>query len=124
MENRYYNPPNGKRPIDCADKHGGSDQSTAVHLTTRGGELLVMGGCTGNMQALQQIDLYNVQSDSWESFPAHIMRGVPASVIMPDGRVLILSGEDKTIDQNIYRNKDAKGDKAQGGKEQKGTTGF
>ena len=110
MENRYYNPPNGKRPIDCADKHGGSDQSTAVHLTTRGGELLVMGGCTGNMQALQQIDLYNVQSDSWESFPAHIMRGVPASVIMPDGRVLILSGEDKTIDQNIYRNKDAKGD--------------
>ena len=110
MNKRFYQPNNGRRPIQCKDKHGGSDQSTAVHLNNRGGELLIMGGCTSNDTALQQLNLYNVQTDSWDSYDLHIKRGVPASVFLADGRVLIINGEDKSIDQNYFHQKNASGD--------------
>ena len=47
MKDRFYKPPNGQRdPNGCFwDPTGSSDQSTAVHLNTRGGELFIMGGC-------------------------------------------------------------------------------
>ncbi len=113
MKERFYKPPNGQRdPNGCFyDQTGSSDQSTAVHLNTRGGELFIMGGCTSNRTTLQQIDIYNVKTDSWKKINTGIRRGVPASIILPDGKILILSGEDKDIDQNYFNeNLDGPGD--------------
>ena len=113
MKNRFYKPPNGQRdPDGCFwDPTGSSDQSTAVHLNTRGGELFIMGGCTSNRTTLQEIDIYNVKTDSWKKIHTGIRRGVPASIILPDGKILIVSGEDKEIDQNFFdADKDGPGD--------------
>lgn len=113
MKNRFYKPPNGQRdPNGCFwDPTGSSDQSTAVHLNTRGGELFIMGGCTSNRTTLQEIDIYNVKTDSWKKIDTGIRRGVPASILLPNGKVLILSGEDKEIDQNYFNESlDAPGD--------------
>merc|ERR1711871_514126 len=113
MKKRFYKPPNGQRdPNGCFwDPSGSSDQSTAVHLNTRGGELFIMGGCTSNRTTLQEIDIYNVKTDSWKKIDTGIRRGVPASILLPTGKILILSGEDKDIDQNYFNESlDAPGD--------------
>ena len=88
MKNRFYKPPNGQRdPNGCFwDPTGSSDQSTAVHLNTRGGELFIMGGCTSNRTTLQEIDIYNVKTDSWKKIDTGIRRGVPASILLPTGK--------------------------------------
>lgn len=48
------------------------------------------------------IDIYNVRNDSWTRIQSHIGRGVPASILLPDGRVLLISGETPWVDQNIF----------------------
>ena len=87
MDKRLYKPKGGKRPGNCGDS---SDQSTAVPLLQNGGELMVMGGCTADSDTMQRIDVYNVQKDEWKSVDTGIQRGVPASVLLPDGKVLLL----------------------------------
>jgi hypothetical protein len=91
MGKRLFKPPGGKRPgSDCGDA---SDQSTALPLLTNqyDAELLVVGGCSGT--TLQKIDLYSVTDDIWRSFDSGVFRAVPASILLPDGRVLLVSGE-------------------------------
>jgi hypothetical protein len=48
-----------------------------------------------------------VRTDSWRTIDSGISRGVPSCVLLPDGRVLLASGEDYNIDQVRYRHKDA-----------------
>ena len=98
MEKRLYKPPNGGRPGDCSS----SDQSTAVPITTEGGKLFVMGGCTSDDTAMASADVYHVQDDRWTRTPTGIMRGVGASLLLPDGRILLLSGENGHVNQNRY----------------------
>ena len=100
MANRTFKPPNGRRPGDCGEA---SDQSTAVPLlTSRGPELMIVGGCTGDRNTMQMADIYNVRNDSWTRIETHIGRGVPASILLPDGRVLLVSGETPWVNQNDY----------------------
>lgn len=108
MAERLFKPSNGKRPgAGCMEM---SDQSTAVHLTVRGGELLVVGGCTGDEDTLQRADFYNVKRDEWTSVNTGVRRGVPASLILPDGRVMIMSGESPMMDQVLRANTDGSDD--------------
>jgi hypothetical protein len=93
---RLYKPPHGKRPGKCVER---SDQSSAVPLLTRGGELMVVGGCTSDPETLQSIDIYNVRADNWSRVHTGVKRAVPATVLLPDGTVLIVSGENLEINQ-------------------------
>lgn len=102
---RQCEPPGGRRPSGCEQ---GSEESSAAPLLTNGGELLVVGGCFGS--TLQRLDLYNVHNDSWKSFNTGIKRGVPSTVLLPDGNVLILSGENYLIDQIRCKHRDASAD--------------
>ena len=99
MEKRLYKPPNGGRPGDCSS----SDQSTAVPITTEGGKLFVMGGCTSDDTAMASADVYHVHDDRWTRTLTGIMRGVGASLLLPDGRILLLSGENGHVNQNRYQ---------------------
>jgi len=74
----------------------------------RGGELMAMGGCDAATQ--QRLDIYNVQNDSWRSVNTGIRRNVPATVLLPDGTVLLLSGENPDVNQIRYRDRDASSD--------------
>ena len=98
-------PPGGTRPTGCLDS---SEQSSAVPLMWRGGELMAMGGCDTATQ--QRLDIYNVQNDSWRSVNTGIRRNVPATVLLPDGTVLLLSGENPDVNQIRYRDRDASSD--------------
>ena len=85
----------------------GGGKTTMLNLigtidSSTSGELFIMGGCTCNRTTLQEIDIYNVKTDSWKKIHTGIRRGVPASIILPDGKILIVSGEDKEIDQNYF----------------------
>ena len=99
-------PPGGVRPSGCPSK--GSEQSSAVPLMLRGGELLVMGGCDAAAQ--QRIDLYNVRADTWRSVDTGIRRQVPSSLLLPDGNVLLISGENPDVNQIRYRVRDGPSD--------------
>ena len=105
MPNVLCIPPGGARPSGCPDS---SEQSSAVPLLLRGGELMIMGGCDATTQ--QRIDLYNVHNDTWRSFNTGIRRNVPATLLLPDGTVLLLSGENPDINQIRYRTHDATSD--------------
>jgi hypothetical protein len=108
MAERLFKPRNGKRPgTGCREI---SDQSTAVHLTVRGGELLVIGGCTSDDDTLQRADFYNVQRDEWTSVNMGVRRGVPASLLLPDGNVMVMSGESPRMDQNLRATADGSDD--------------
>lgn len=99
-------PPGGLRPSGCSST--GSEQSSAVPLMQRGGELMVMGGCDAASQ--QRIDIYSIHSDSWRSVNTGIRRQVPASLLLPDGNVLLISGENPDVNQIRYRFRDASSD--------------
>lgn len=105
MDHVLCRPPGGARPSGCADS---SEQSSAVPLMHRGGELMILGGCYGATQ--QRIDIYNVQSDSWISVDTGIKRNVPATLLLPDGKVLLISGENPEINQIEYFEHDASSD--------------
>ena len=105
---RLYKPPGGKRPgSDCGDA---SDQSTALPLLTNqyDAELLVVGGCSG--ATLQMIDVYSVSDDQWRSFDTGVFRAVPASILLPDGRVLLVSGENLQNSQQEHLTTDESND--------------
>ena len=96
---RLFKPANGKRPGKCGEA---SNQSSAAPLTIRGGVLMIVGGCNGDDETMQRIDLYDVETDSWSSLSTGVMRAVPATVLLPDGKVLILSGENEKINQIAF----------------------
>ena len=51
---------------------------------------------------MQMADIYNVRNDSWTRIETHIGRGVPASILLPNGKVLLVSGETPWVNQNDY----------------------
>lgn len=102
MDRRMWKPVGGTRPGNC------SDQSTAVFLVKGQGELVVIGGCSADTR--QRIDIYNVGKDTWESIDTGIPRWVPSSFLLPDGNVLIVSGENTDIQQALHEDNDASQD--------------
>ena len=57
---------------------------------------------TGDRNTMQMADIYNVRSDSWTRVKMHIGRGVPASILLPNGKVLLVNGETPWVNQNEY----------------------
>ena len=104
MEERLHFPPNGTRP------GGGSDESGAVPLLTNGGEIMITGGYSGEPGSPQRIDVYDVLRDQWRSYDTGIRRAVPATLLLPDGRVLLMSGENGNINQVKHATSDAQED--------------
>ena len=104
MSKRVFFPKNGHRPTSMHDNGWGSDQSTALPLLLKdGASLMVMGGCGGcNDGTQQRIHVYNVAKDTWWSVDTGIPRLVPSSVLLPDGNVLLVSGEPPGLDQARY----------------------
>lgn len=83
---KMLEPINGKRP----NSNGASDKTS---LLLPNGNIMVMGGGSHGESEGQRIDIYNPYNDSWESINTGITRIRPASTLLPDGTVLILSGE-------------------------------
>ncbi len=75
--------------------NGGSgaawDSSAALVAT---GELLVLGG-TNDPALARQADLYDPLADSWARVDVGIGRRNAATVLLPDGRVLVMGGWDE-----------------------------
>ncbi len=82
---RYTTPPNADRASG-----GMAWDTTAVLAPT--GEIMVVGG--GNTP--DTIDLYQPMTNTWRSFPADLLWDNGASVLLPDGTVLLISGSDRT----------------------------
>jgi hypothetical protein len=91
---RFYSPPGSTRPGGC------NYEATALQLGT--GELLSLGGCSSSW-----LDVYNVLTDSWRSVDTGIPRNTAATVLLPDGTVLLLHGENPTVDQSAALNRRA-----------------
>ncbi len=70
-----------------------------------------MGGCVGaQSDRYHTIDVYDVGTDSWSTFETGIRRGVPASLLLPDGTVLLISGENNLVDQYAHALSDGMSD--------------
>jgi hypothetical protein len=63
--------------------------SSAALLST--GELLTLGG-TADPSVAQRADLYDPQTGNWRQLDTGIGRHNPATVLLPDGTVLLLNG--------------------------------
>jgi len=87
-EQRFFAPTNGLRP-----RGGCNGDSTATIVST--GELLSLGGCGSSW-----LDLYNPHADSWRSVDTGVPRNTAASLLLPDGTVLLLNGENGRVDQS------------------------
>lgn len=72
---------------------GCSDDSSSVLIGT--GEILILGGCSSS-----NLDLYNYQMDRWETIDTGIPRNTPSTVLLPDGTVLLMNGENPNLDQS------------------------
>jgi hypothetical protein len=79
---RFVAAPNGQRAF-------GAEDSTAALVIT--GEIMQMGGTLDNGVA-QRVDLYNPTTNTWRSINTSIGRRNPASVLLPDGTVLLVNG--------------------------------
>lgn len=84
---RFSQPQNAARPNGAQ-----SWDSSAALLPS--GELLVMGG-TNDANVARRADLYNPQTDSWTQADSGIGRRNAATVLMPDGNVLLMNGWDE-----------------------------
>jgi len=101
---RWFDPPNQQRPDDgsCAW------DSTAAVLPS--GELLTMGGCSETGPHVRRVDMYDPQTDSWRNFETLLPRRTPSSVLLPDGSVLLMNGENPLINQSEPQTAAALGD--------------
>lgn len=66
--------------------------STAAILQT--GQILVLGG-TNDANVAKSLDLYDPVTDSWSQHDSGIGRRNAATVLMPDGNVLLMGGSDE-----------------------------
>lgn len=82
---RFAEPPNGRRGARA-------DGATGALLAT--GEIMLLGG-TDDPTTAQRADFYDPHKDVWSSVDTHIGRFHPASVLLPDGTVLIVNGGSK-----------------------------
>ena len=53
-----------------------------------------LGGCS-----LSTLDVYNPVTDTWRSIDTGIPRNTPSMVLLPDGTILLLNGENANLDQ-------------------------
>jgi len=89
------NVPNGERfaMTPGASRPGGAGwDSSAALLST--GEIMVLGG-TNDPAVARRADLYDPRTDRWTSVDTGIGRRNPASVLLPDGNVLLVGGWDE-----------------------------
>jgi hypothetical protein len=84
---RFSQPRNAGRPNGAQ----GWDSTSALLPS---GELFVMGG-TNDGTVAQRADLYNPQTDTWTQVNSGIGRRNAATVLMPDGNVLVMNGWDE-----------------------------
>ena len=82
---RFAARPNTQRPINAA----AWDSSAALVST---GEVMTSGG-TSDPNVARRAHFYNPQTDKWTALDTGIGRHNPATVLLPDGTVLLLSGE-------------------------------
>ena len=91
---RYYEPPAGTR----RNSGGCGWDSTSALLSTN--EIMTMGGCGDNTGPyVSKVDLYDPTRDSWRTFESHIARRTPSSILLPDGTVLLINGENPDLNQ-------------------------
>lgn len=86
--------PNERRFSLASSRPGGAPgwDSTAALLPS--GEILVMGG-SNDPAVAQSAHVYDPQRDAWASIDTRIGRRNAASVLLPDGRVLLVNGWDE-----------------------------
>lgn len=82
---RFAVPPNASRPS------GSGWDSSALLVGT--GEIVTVGG-TSNPPDAAYADFYDPKSDTWSRMDLGIGRRNPSTVLLPDGRFLVMSGED------------------------------
>jgi Domain of unknown function (DUF1929)/Starch binding domain len=80
---RFTAAPNGQR-------FAGGEDGTAALLST--GEIMTAGGTNDN-NVSQKIDLYQPSTSTWRSLETFIGRRNASSVLLPDGTVLLISGD-------------------------------
>ena len=61
---------------------------------TSDGAIVIMGGGNNGLAEGQRIDVYDPEADAWHSVDTGITRHKPSSTLLPDGTVLIASGEE------------------------------
>jgi len=88
---RFALPEHAARPGANGGTGAAWDSSAALVGT---GELLVLGG-TNDPGLARQADLYSPTSDSWSRVDTGIGRRNAATVLLPDGNVLIMGGWDE-----------------------------
>jgi hypothetical protein len=89
-QRRFLRPPNGERPGGVTAE----DSTSALVSTSRGERILVMGGTT-SVPVAKRADLYDPVNDAWEqSRSTPVARRNHASVLLPDGTVLLTNGYD------------------------------
>lgn len=81
---RFFIPPNASRPGDVM-----AWDSSAALLST--GEIMVLGG-TNETGTATKIHLYDPQRDAWSEVDTRVGRRNASTVLMPDGKVLIVNG--------------------------------
>ncbi len=100
--------PNAQRPASASPSYGCTvpDSSASGALLTSQGELLVVGPC-----ALWH--LYNPVTDSWRAVESGVVRQKPASLLLPDGWVWVMNGENPALDQAAASNSPQSGNPTQ-----------
>ena len=84
IDRRFYLPPNGSRPGEVM----AWDSSSALVST---GEIMVLGG-TNEAGTATKIHLYDPRRDAWTEVDTKVGRRNASTVLLPDGKVLIVNG--------------------------------
>jgi hypothetical protein len=96
----------GNYQYDTAPDYGASSVMLPIRVNDgdlgyRNGTMLIAGGAF-NTQFVQQVDRYDPQADAWlSSLDQGVQRHDPGTIVLPDGRVLIIGGE--SSDPNVTR---------------------
>ncbi|KAJ3216238.1 hypothetical protein HDU67_009748 [Dinochytrium kinnereticum] len=83
---RYIEAPNGNRRISGTN---GAWDTTAAYLPT--GEFMINGGG----EHPWRMDLFNPNTNSWRSFDTTKSRDNSASILLPDGTILLINGQNR-----------------------------
>ena len=89
---RMWPAPNGVRKDSTGAIENGSDTTSALLGT---GEIMMMGGGQFGAREGQRIETFDPlkMKNQWQAFDTGITRSRAASILLPDGEVLILNGE-------------------------------
>jgi hypothetical protein len=90
--------PEGDRPVQAPNPNrpsGGAAWDTSALLAPTGEFFMVGGGNAPDM-----IDMYDPIKGTWRSIQTGVKRDNGASVLLPDGTILLINGQDRT-DWNI-----------------------